>query len=142
MVNEHQSTRYRWSHDAPWRNEHEMTAAILDHDTNEISVMYYNAPVLLVRAVAGNGSAIPAFKCQVNYANDRKPYLQAPHWINGDSGDVNFEKQQDGRMRSESLLPDEDVVLTVEAEGFRTWTQSLSLAEGATQEIEADLQKQ
>jgi hypothetical protein len=24
MVNEHQSTRYRWSHDAPWRNEHEI----------------------------------------------------------------------------------------------------------------------
>jgi len=142
MVNEHQSTRYRWSNDSPWRNENEMTAAILDHDTNEISVMYYTAPILLIRAVAEDGSAISAFKCQATYANDRKPYTQAPHWINGDSGDVRFEKQQDGRWRSTSLLPDEDLLLTVEAEGFRTWSQSLNLAEGATREMEAELQKQ
>lgn len=142
MVNEHQSTRYRWSNDSPWRNEHEMTAAILDHDTNEISVMYYTAPVLLVRAVADDGSAISNFKCQITYANDRKPYTQAPHWINGDSGDVNFDKQQDGRWRSQSLLPDEDFLLMVEAEGFQTWSQSINLAEGATREIEAGLQKQ
>jgi RNA polymerase sigma factor (sigma-70 family) len=139
LVNEHQSTRYRWSNDSPWRNENEITAAILDHDTNEISVMYYTAPILLVRATAEDGSAIPAFKCQVTYANDRKPYTQPPHWINGDSGDVNFEKQQDGRWRSQSLLPNEDLSLTVEAEGFQTWSQSINLAEGASQEIEAKL---
>jgi RNA polymerase sigma factor (sigma-70 family) len=142
MVNEHQSTRYRWSNDSPWRNENEMTVANLDHDTNEISVMYYNAPVLLVRAVAADGGALPAFKCQATYADGRKPYVRAPHWVNGDSGDVNFEKQQDGRWRSTSLLPGEDILLTVQAEGFRPWSQSLNLAEGATDEIEADLQSQ
>lgn len=104
--------------------------------------MYYTAPVLLVRAVADDGSAISNFKCQITYANDRKPYTQAPHWINGDSGDVNFDKQQDGRWRSQSLLPDEDLLLMVEAEGFQTWSQSINLAEGATREIEAGLQKQ
>jgi RNA polymerase sigma factor (sigma-70 family) len=141
-VNEHQSTRYRWSNDAPWRNEHEMTAAILDHDTNEVSVMYYTAPILLIRAIAEDGSAVPDFKCQVTYPNDRKPYTQPPRWINGDSGDINFEKQQDGRWRSQSLLPDEIFLLTVGAEGFQSWSQSFSVAEGATQEVEAKLQQQ
>lgn len=142
IVNEHQSTRYRWSNDSPWRNEHEMTAAILDHDTNEISVMYYTAPILLIRAVANDGSAISNFTFQATYATDKKPFAEPPHWINGDTGDVNFEKQQDGRWRSESLLPDEDLLLTVGAEGFQTWSQSINLHEGETREIEIPLQKQ
>ena len=141
-VNEHQSARYRWSAESPWRNEHEMTAAVLDHDAREISVMYYTAPILLIRAVAEDGSAISPFKCRIDYPNDRKPYTQPPHWINGDSGEVNFEKQQDGRWRSQSLLPDEDLSLTVEAEGFQPWTQTINLSEGASTEIEAKLHKQ
>jgi RNA polymerase sigma factor (sigma-70 family) len=141
IVNEHQSTRYRWSNDSPWRNENEMTVAILDHDTNEISVVYYTAPILLVRAVADDGSAISNFMCQATYANDRKPFTDAPHWVNGNSGDVNFEKQHDGRWRSECLLPDEDLLLTVEAEGFQPWTQTVNLPEGETRELEIPLRK-
>jgi RNA polymerase sigma factor (sigma-70 family) len=141
LVNEHQSTRYRWSNDSPWRNEHQVPAPILDHDTNEMSVMYYTSPILLIRAVSEDGTTIPDFKCQLVYGNDRKPYEQAPHWISGAAGDVNFEKQQDGRWRSESLLPDENVTLTIEATGFQPWSQSYTLPEGATQEVEAKLQK-
>jgi hypothetical protein len=141
-VNEHQSTRYRWSDDSPWRNEHEITAQILDHDTNEMSVMYYTSPVLLVRAVSEDDTAIPDFKCQLVYPIDRKQYDQPPRWISGAAGDVNFEKQQDGRWRSQSLLPDENVTLTVEAPGFEPWSQSYILPEGVTQEVDAKLVKQ
>jgi len=35
----------------------------------------------------------------------------APNWVSGVSGDVDFEKQQDGRWRSQSLLPDENLVV-------------------------------
>lgn len=142
LVNEHQSTRYRWSDDSPWRNENQITTPILAHDTNEMSVIYYTSPVLLVRAVSEDGTAIPDFKCRLVYSEDRKPYEQRPHWINGIQGDVLFEKQQDGRWRSESLLPDENVTLTVEAPGFQSWSQSYVLTEGTTQEIEPRLQKQ
>jgi len=141
-LNEHQSMRYRWSEDSPWRNEAEMTAPVLDHDTNGISVMYYNAPMLLVRAVAEDGSPITGFKCGADYAADRKPNPDPPGWVSGAKGDVDFEKQQDGRWRSESLLPDEDIMVTVKADGFQTWSGSVHLAEGATQEIEAPLKRQ
>lgn len=142
LVNEHQSTRYRWSDDSPWRNEHQITLPILEHDTNQMSVIYYTSPVLLVRAVSEYGNPIPDFKCRLVYSNDRKPYEQPPHWIGGVQGDVYFEKQQDGRWRSESLLPDENVTLIVEASGFQPWSHSYALAEGVTQEVEAQLQKQ
>lgn len=142
LVNEHQSTRYRWSDDSPWRNEHQITVPVLDHDTNEMSVMYYTSPILLVQAVAEDGTAIPNFRCQLVYSEDRKPYERPPHWVRDVSGDVDFEKQQDGRWRSESLLPDENIMLTVEALGFQPWSQSYTLPEGVTEEVEAKLQKQ
>jgi RNA polymerase sigma factor (sigma-70 family) len=142
LVNEHTSTRYRWSEDSLWRNEHQITAPVLDHDTNEMSVMYYTSPILLVQALSEDGTAIPDFKCQLVYSTDQKPYGDPPHWISGAGGDVNFEKQQDGRWRSESLRPDENITLTVEASGFRPWSQSYTLPEGVTQEVEAKLQKQ
>jgi RNA polymerase sigma factor (sigma-70 family) len=142
LVNEHQATRFRWSSDSPWRNEDQITVPTLDHDVNGMSVTYYTSPVLLVRAVAEDGSTIPGFKCSVVYSDDRKPYEQPPHWISGVAGDVNFEKQQDGRWRSESLLPSENVNLTVEAAGYQSWSQAFSLPEDVTQEVEAKLQKQ
>ena len=142
LVNEHQSTRYRWSNDSPWRNEHQITVPTLDHDINQMSVTYYTSPVVLVRAVAEDGSTIPGFKCKLVYASDRKPYEQPPNWIRGIEGDVNFETQQDGRWRSQSLLPSENVTLTVEAAGYQPWSQVFSFPEGVTQEVEAKPQKE
>src|SRR5207244_2633763 len=115
--NEHQASRYRWSKESALRNEDEIRADTLKKDKNDISIVYYTAPVLLVRAVADDGSAIPGFRCQVVYGNVRKPHREAPHWVNGFEGDVEFEKQQDGRWRTQGLLPDESFLLTVEAEG-------------------------
>jgi beta-lactamase regulating signal transducer with metallopeptidase domain len=142
MVNEHQSTRHRWSNDSPWSNEEEATVPILDQDYPEFSVIYYAAPVLLVKVVAADGSAVPGFKCQLEYAQGRKPSARPPNWISGATGDVNFEKQTDGRWRSQGLLPDENLELTVRADGFQPYSQSVNLPEGATREIVAQLQKQ
>jgi hypothetical protein len=142
LVNEHQSTRYRWSSDSPWRNENQITVRRLEQDVNEMSVTYYSSPVLLVRAVAEDGSTIAGFKCRVVYSEDRKPYEESPNWISGVSDDVNFEKQQDGRWRSQSLLPGESVNLTVEVAGYQSWSQVFSLPEDVTQEVEAKLQKE
>ena len=139
MVNEHQSTRYRWSDDSPWSNEERPTLPVLDHDINGMTVIYYTAPVVLVRAVAEDGTPIPGCKCQLAYPEGRKPQPESPHWISGVAGEVNFEKQTDGRWRSESLLPDEDLLLTVQAPGFQSWSQPLNLSEGVTREVEARL---
>jgi hypothetical protein len=142
MVNEHQSTRYRWSEDSPWSNEKEATMSVVDQDYPEVAVVYYTSPILLVRVVAEDGSAVPDFKCSLNYAQDRKPYAHMPNWISGVSGDVDFEKQQDGRWRSQSLLPDENLTLTVQADGFQPYSKSVNLPEGTTRELEARLRKQ
>jgi hypothetical protein len=140
-VNEHQATRYRYPKDTPLRNEKVIMLGILSRDEMDISIVYYTAPILLVRAVADDGSGIKEFNGQVIFLNEKKPYQEPPHWLNGIAGEVYFEKQQDGRWRSTSLLPDEPFLLSVEAPGFRPWSQRLSLTEGATQEVEAKLEK-
>src|SRR5262249_28733012 len=74
MVNEHQSTRYRWSDDASWRNDRKMTANVIDQDTTNIVVKYYTAPILLVRAQAPDGTTITNFKSSITYPEGRKQY--------------------------------------------------------------------
>jgi beta-lactamase regulating signal transducer with metallopeptidase domain len=142
MANEHQATRHRWSDDSAWSNEDQPTVPVLDHDLPGVSVVYYTSPILLVRAVAEDGTAVPDFKCSLAYAQNRKPYVRTPNWISGVSGDVDFEKQQDGRWRSQSLLPDENLVLTVQATGFQTYSNSINLPEGTPREVVATLPKQ
>ena len=115
---------------------------VVDQDYTNVSVVYYTSPILLVRAVAEDGSAVAGFKCQMAYSQGRKPYGQAPRWISGVAGDVDFEKQTDGRWRSEQLLPDENLTLTVQADGFQPYSQTVNLPEGTTREIEARLKKQ
>ena len=137
-----QATRHRWSEDSAWSNEERPTVPVLDHDLPDVSVVYYTSPILLVRTVADDGTAVPDVKCSLVYAQDRKPSVRPPNWISGVSGDVNFENQQDGRWRSQSLLPDESLELMVQATGFQTYSNSINLPEGTTREVVATLLKQ
>jgi hypothetical protein len=62
-------------------------------------------------------------------------------FINGVQGDVFMEKQEDGRWRSSGLLPDEDLTVTISAEGFKPYTEKMKLTEGTTKELKAELEK-
>ena len=54
---------------------------------------------------------------------------------NGVHSDVHFEKQDDGRFRSDQLTPDREVNITAEADGFKPASRKFKLAEGKTEEI-------
>jgi hypothetical protein len=95
----------------------------------------------LIKAVAEDGTVIKDFKPQIIYPSDKKTSASAPHWINGLQGDVHFEKQSDGRWRSESLLPDEKFLLIVEADGYKPWCDRFTLPEKDVKEVEVRLQK-
>lgn len=141
MTNEHGATRWRFGKEGPLENNREIKLWSLQKDLRGLTVFYYKAPVILVKAVSEDGKAIGEFKPQITYRNDKKPDTSAPHWINGLQGDVHFEKQADGRWRSECLLPDEPFLLTVEAEGYKPWCDRYTLSEGAIKEVEVRLEK-
>jgi len=52
-----------------------------------------------------------------------------------------MEKQEDGRWRSSQLLPDEEITVTINAEGYKPYTEKLKLGEGITKEIKGELEK-
>jgi hypothetical protein len=140
-TNEHGVTRFRFAKDRPLLNNHEIKVGSLKKDIRGLTIYYYKSPVLLVKAVTEQGAAIADFKPQITYPNTKKPDTTAPHWINGLQGDVHFEKQTDGRWRTECLLPDESFLLTVEAEGYKPWCDRITLPEGEIKELEVRLQK-
>ena len=53
----------------------------------------------------------------------------------GVESDVNFEKQEDGRYRSEQLQPDIEFSVNAEGDGFKPATRKLTIPEGKTEEI-------
>ena len=59
----------------------------------------------------------------------------------GRQSDVSFEKQEDGRFRSEQLFPDEETTVTAHAEGYTSKSVQVKLPEGETKEVEIVLEK-
>jgi hypothetical protein len=142
-TNEHGVLRYRISKDAPLQNAERLELGTLDKDFTGLIIVRYEAPILVVKALGQDGRIIEGFKPRIDYppgTTDRDPTTS--HWISGVEGDVDFEKQEDGRWRSSQLLPDQPFTLTLEAEGYQQKSDKFTLAEGAIKEIEWRLTKQ
>ena len=135
---EHHALRIRASKNAPLSNSRDLELGVLDHDMMDITVVRYQAPMLLVKAVTEDGTPIKGFRAKIKYQPGREPHGE---WIRDGkpAGDVVFERQGDGRWRTEQLLPDEEFTVTVEAEGYQPQSEKLKLAEGAVKELEARL---
>lgn len=139
--NEHQVLRHRSSSNGRLIANRTLEIDTLDHDCRGIEIYYYTAPILIVSAIDSGGKPIADFKPALFYRNGVKPREEGSRWLSGVDGEVNFEHQEDGRWRSEQLLPDEEFILTVLAEGFQTAARSMSLAEGEVKELDFPLAK-
>ena len=62
-------------------------------------------------------------------------------FISGALGDIGFESQPDGRWRSSQMLPDEEVTITLEKEGYTSAPQAVALKEGEERELVFILKK-
>jgi hypothetical protein len=140
-TNEHGALRYRLQKDAPLSNAHDIDLGTLNDDVKGIEIVRSLAPILLINGVDASGAQIKDFQIKVEYAPDKSPKQRGSFFINGVQGDVYFEKQEDGRWRSSQLLPEEEITVTVSADGFKSYQEKMSLAEGTTKELTAKLEK-
>jgi hypothetical protein len=131
--------RVRMKKEGPLSNQaRDIPLGTLEQDVRGIEVVRYEAPILLVKPVAEDGTLARGAKVQIAYAAGRSP------WGRGgpiEGGDVFYRRQPDGRLRTSELLPDEEFTVTVTAEGHRSKSETLRLAEGATRELEFKLVK-
>jgi beta-lactamase regulating signal transducer with metallopeptidase domain/protocatechuate 3,4-dioxygenase beta subunit len=140
-TNEHGVLRWKKGKDGQLSASREIMLGTLTDDSKDIEITRYVAPILIMGAVEKGGGQLKNLQAKIEYAPDRKPRDRNGMFINGVQGDVFMEKQEDGRWRSSQLLPDEEITVTVSAEGYKPYTEKLKLAEGTTKELKAELEK-
>jgi hypothetical protein len=141
MTNEHTVLRHRLSKDAPLSNDHFLRLGTLDHDIKGIEIIRYVAPIAVVKVTTKDGSKPVDVTVSANYAKDKR---QGGRRVlkGGVTSACGFEQQEDGRVRSEGMFPDQDVTVTAQAKGYAAKTSPVfALSEGATREIELVLEK-
>jgi hypothetical protein len=127
------AVRYRKAKDAPLINDRTVPLGALDENVQGIIAIRYRSPAVVVKAVAADGALI----------EDCKPKAVYPRGIDVRTpGDVFFKPLDDGRWRSERLLPDQEFTLTLEAPGYKSNSQKLSLPEGTTKELVVKLKRE
>jgi len=145
MDNEHGIYQIRRSPDSELLPVRRIKLGKVDADVTGIEVVRYKAPVMLVKAVEVDGNVIQAFKPVAKLDPARQalaPKDAKAHFALFTNGLLGFEKQQDGRHRSEQMLPDAAWTVTVEKEGWTTDPQVVTLKEGEEREVVFVLRKE
>jgi beta-lactamase regulating signal transducer with metallopeptidase domain/protocatechuate 3,4-dioxygenase beta subunit len=140
-TNEHGALRYRLKPGAPLAAAREIQLGTLSDDVKGIEIVRYVAPILLADATDKQGKQIKGFQAKVVYSADVQKKQSGEHFVNGVQGDVFMEKQEDGRWRTSQLLPDEEFTVTLSAPGYAEHKEIMKLAEGASKDLTAVLEK-
>jgi len=141
MTNEHGVLRYRLTAGGQLSGSRDINLGTLNDDVKGIQIIRYVAPILVADARDKDGKQIKGFKVQASYTGEGGRKKPGEMFVNGVQGDVYFEHQEDGRWRSSQLLPDEEITVTLSADGYKPYTEKMNLAEGTTKDFKAVLEK-
>ncbi len=134
MTNEHGALLFRTAPGAPLRAGPAIPFGTLDRDIKGVEIVRFRAPILVVKGQTRDGKPVPGLIVAARYT----PAVpgQDGFILPGDrESDVNFEAQEDGRHRTSHLLPDREVTITAEAQGFRPGTARVNLPEGTNRDL-------
>lgn len=142
IADEHHALRCRPANNAPLRSDPELRWESLDHDVEGIEIVFYESPILLVKVVAGDGAALQEVGVTAVYPAIRARTKDEDLTGGEPPFNVRFHEQKDGRRRSAGLLPDEQVVVTARARGFKPKSASFTLPEASTRSVELILDEE
>jgi hypothetical protein len=136
MTNEHHAIRWRKAKGDSLSRGRTIMLGTLDHDAKGIEIVHYTAPIVIVKGETKDTKPVPGLKLSANYSQQETEQMGGKRILAGGvQSDVGFEKQEDGRFRSEQLQPDLEFNLIAEADGFKPASRKLSITEGKTEEI-------
>jgi uncharacterized GH25 family protein len=141
VTNEHSALQFRTAKGAPLAHSRTIRLGTLDHDVRGIEIIRYEAPIILVKATTKNGNALKGFRASVDYTEPDKQRDGKYILKGGLNSDVNLEEHGDGRYRTSQLVPDREVLVTVQAEGFASASRKLKLPEGKNEEVTLVLER-
>lgn len=107
-----------------------LSFAHVTEDVGGIEVVRMAEPVLTVKVVAADGTAVPAGLPTISY-DEPKLRQTGVTWNGGMAGDVGLNRSSGGAWKAERLLPDQPFQLAVAADGYAAATQArLTLTAG------------
>jgi beta-lactamase regulating signal transducer with metallopeptidase domain len=142
MTNEHSCLQFRVTKDAPLSHSRTIRLGTLDRDIKGIEIIRYEAPIILVKATTKAGEPNKGLQVSVNYTKREGNQDGAYILKGGVHSDVNLEAMGGGRFRTSQLAPDREVTVTARADGYTAKSETLTLAEGITREVELILEEQ
>jgi beta-lactamase regulating signal transducer with metallopeptidase domain len=136
MTNEHHAIRWRKAKGEPLSRGRTIMLGTLDHDVKGIEIVHYNSPIVIVKGETKDHKPVTGLKVSAHYTQEEKEQAGGKRILAGGvESDAGFEKQEDGRFRSEQLHPDLEFSVNAEADGFKPASRKLTLTEGTTAEI-------
>lgn len=109
----------------------------LNDDVDGFEIIRYQAPSVVISAVDQDKKPISAVRAQGKY-----PWGQQRMTVQGGlKSDVSFESDEKDHLRSVRLLPDEEVTITIGADGYESVDEKVNLKEGETKALVVSLKK-
>jgi hypothetical protein len=129
------AVRYRIGKDRPLRDDQSMSFESIDREIHDVEIIRYDPPTVFVRALAKDGAKMQNVRVELAYS-DRAPndIVQAA-FREEMSLFLRFKPLDDGRFRSQRLLPDKTLTVTVSADGYKSRSETLKLREGENKEL-------
>jgi beta-lactamase regulating signal transducer with metallopeptidase domain len=126
-----QATALRWriGRSGPYLSSRFHRFGALDQDVRDLEIIHYAAPVLTVKATDEGGRPVKDLVVSARFTTP-EPEPDTSYILKGGvNSDVLFQEQRDGRLRSTSLQPGRELLVTAQAAGFAPASQKLTLAE-------------
>ncbi len=130
-----QSTRYRVGPGEPLKAGQYIMLGTLDHDIKGLELIRYDTTGVIVKATAKDDRVLEDVELAGEYTSERAMAGAGFALKNGADTEIDFDRQADGRFRSDELVPGREVKITAYADGFKPASRTLKLAEGRIEEF-------
>jgi protocatechuate 3,4-dioxygenase beta subunit len=106
----------------------------LDRDLKDIEFVRYDKTGVVVKATAKDGRVLKDVEVGGEYTEATGAGYRMG-LKNGAFTDIMVDRQDDGRLRSDAIVPDREIKITAYADGFRPASRTLRLPEGKVEEL-------
>jgi beta-lactamase regulating signal transducer with metallopeptidase domain len=110
----------------------------LNDDLEGFEIIRYKAPVVMLKVTDEAGQPIDKLEVTGIYPGRKNATFMLK---TGQQSGVLVERMDDGRYRTQMLLPDEDVTFEITAPGYQQASEKVKLKEGETKELQVPLKK-
>ncbi len=131
------STRYRIGKDAKLQaGQYVMFGRRgLDHDVKDLQIVRYDSTAVIVQATTKDGRPVKDVILAGKYTSEIAMAGGGIVLKNGESTEILFDRQADGRFRATEITPDRELKITAFADGFQPASRKVKIPEGKTEDV-------